>query len=61
MDKPERSKFAAALSDVISRSRLSQWKDVKGTLKTTLWLDSASDTAGKELRKEPCALLQQEP
>jgi hypothetical protein len=57
MDKSERPWFAAQLSNVINRSRLTHWKDLKSALKSTLWLDSACDMGGRDLWREACAII----
>lgn len=61
MDKRERPWFAAQFSNVIIRSRLTHWKDLKSALISTLWLDSACDMGGRDLWREACAIIQQEP
>lgn len=60
MDKRERPWFAAQLSNVINRSPLTHWKDLKSALRSTLWLDSACDMGGRDLWREACAIIQQE-
>ena len=60
IEKPERKWYVSALAEVMTKCQLSEWIDVKNSLKEILWLDSACNMAGKELWKETFSIMQQQ-
>ncbi|KAJ5735849.1 uncharacterized protein N7483_000974 [Penicillium malachiteum] len=60
IEKSERKWYATALVEVMTRCQLSEWTDMRNSLKEILWLDSACNMAGKELWKETHSIMQQQ-
>jgi hypothetical protein len=51
-DTHEKAWFVESLKRLAAAAHLSQWYDIKQSLKRILWLDSACDRAGKQLWSE---------